>query len=115
MDVVNDGGAADRTIIQSFDPRPLQLIHRQYNIDLSLLVEGSIKMSFEDQLKLLGFIPAVYSPHYSLVTRALVQQCHDKKMKLVPWTVNNIDDIRRLKEMGVDGIITDYPDLFSKL
>jgi glycerophosphoryl diester phosphodiesterase len=49
------------------------------------------------------------------VTPALVQQCHDKKMKLVPWTVNNIDDIRRLKEMGVDGIITDYPDLFSKL
>jgi glycerophosphoryl diester phosphodiesterase len=115
MDVVNDGGAADRTIIQSFDPRPLQLIHRQYHIDLSLLVEGSIKMSFEDQLKLLGFIPDVYSPHYSLVTPALVQQCHDKKMKLVPWTVNNIDDIRRLKEMGVDGIITDYPDLFSKL
>jgi glycerophosphoryl diester phosphodiesterase len=72
-------------------------------------------MSFEDQLKLLGFIPDVYSPHYSLVTPALVQQCHDKKMKLVPWTVNNIDDIRRLKEMGVDGIITDYPDLFSKL
>jgi glycerophosphoryl diester phosphodiesterase len=32
-------------------------------------------------------------------------------MKVIPWTVNTLDDMKRLKSLGVDGIITDYPDI----
>jgi glycerophosphoryl diester phosphodiesterase len=39
-----------------------------------------------------------------------VQEAHGKGLKLLPWTVNNPSDMERLIEMGVDGIITDYPD-----
>jgi glycerophosphoryl diester phosphodiesterase len=35
------------------------------------------------------------------------------EMKIVPWTINDKTRIAELKEMGVDGIITDYPDLFN--
>jgi glycerophosphoryl diester phosphodiesterase len=35
-------------------------------------------------------------------------------MKIIPWTVNDKENIDRLKAMGVDGLITDYPDLFQK-
>jgi glycerophosphoryl diester phosphodiesterase len=35
-------------------------------------------------------------------------------MKVIPWTVNDAGQIRKLKEMGVDGIISDYPDLFNR-
>jgi glycerophosphoryl diester phosphodiesterase len=31
-------------------------------------------------------------------------------LKVIPWTVNEVADAERLIEMGVDGVITDYPD-----
>ncbi len=101
-------------IIQSFDRRPLQYIHQQQpQVPLALLVEDTDTTAFTGQLQQLGFTPAIYSPHYSLVTPALVEQCHEKGVRLVPWTVNTKADIERLKAMGVDGIISDYPDLFE--
>jgi glycerophosphoryl diester phosphodiesterase len=36
-----------------------------------------------------------------------------KGMKIIPWTVNDSKQVKKLKKMGVDGIITDYPDLFK--
>jgi glycerophosphoryl diester phosphodiesterase len=36
-------------------------------------------------------------------------------MKVIPWTVNKLEGIRSMKEKGVDGIISDYPDLFAQL
>jgi len=41
----------------------------------------------------------------------LVKACHEKSIKLIPWTVNEEEDMVRLLDLGVDGIITDYPDL----
>jgi glycerophosphoryl diester phosphodiesterase len=32
-------------------------------------------------------------------------------MKIIPWTVNDAKQVKKLKKMGVDGVITDYPDL----
>ena len=76
-------------------------------------MEGSDKRTLDEQLKELGFVPVVYSPHYSLVTPALVKLCHQKGIKIIPWTVNTKLEIERIKSVGVDGIITDYPDLFK--
>ncbi len=72
----------------------------------------SIKKSFALQLKDLGFIPTIYSPAYQLVTPLLVKKCHDAGIKLIPWTVNDKTEINRLNNLGADGIITDYPNLF---
>jgi glycerophosphoryl diester phosphodiesterase len=66
-----------------------------------------------DFLKILGFIPTIYSPAYAKVTEEMIKNCHDKKIKIIPWTVNDKAKIEELKKMGVDGIITDYPDLFN--
>ena len=79
-----------------------------------MLLEGFDKRSVDQQLKALGFTPAIYSPHYSVVTPNLVKECHSRGMKLIPWTVNEKEKIDALRKMGVDGIITDYPDLFTK-
>lgn len=43
-------------------------------------------------------------------TRALVEQAHRARIRVVPWTVNDRATMRKLIEDGVDGIITDYPD-----
>lgn len=113
MAVIREKGVEDFVIIQSFDIRTLQYLHTNYpQVKASLLIEGFDKKTFALQLKALGFLPTVYSPAYELVTPLLVKQCHDAGIQLTPWTVNDKSKIKELKNLGVDGIITDYPGLF---
>ncbi|WP_223817952.1 glycerophosphodiester phosphodiesterase [Mucilaginibacter rubeus] len=98
-------------VIQSFDKRTLQIIHKQYpDVRTSYLIEN--KKSFEDNMADLGFTPFILSPAYKLVNADLVKKCHDAKVKVLPWTVNTKEEIEQLKTLGVDGVITDYPDLY---
>ena len=91
-------------------------MHRKYpGIPIGLLIDGRDKRSLEEQLQQLGYTPDAYNPHFSLVTQELVDQCHQKKIKINPWTVNTLDEMKRLSSLKVDGIITDYPNLFSEL
>ncbi len=114
--VIKEKKIEGRVIIQSFDPRTLQYLHAHYpEMKTALLVEGSDTKSFALQLRDLGFIPSIYSPAYSLVTPLMVQQCRDAGISLIPWTVNDLSKIRELKKMGVNGVISDFPDLFTHL
>jgi glycerophosphoryl diester phosphodiesterase len=91
-------------------------LHQKFpNIRTALLIEDFDKRPLEEQLKNLGFTPTIYSPAYQHVTPSLVQQCRQRKMVLIPWTVNDLPTMQRLKDMGVNGIISDYPDLFAAL
>ncbi len=99
----------ERVIIQSFDLRVLQYWKKNFpQVRLALLVEN--RRSVEQNLKALGFTPSIYSPHYKLLTRQAVQQIQSAGMQVIPWTVNEEADMRRLRMWGVNGIITDYPD-----
>ncbi len=49
-------------------------------------------------------------PSLGIITRDNVQLCHDENLKVNVWTVNEYNDIQRMIEFGVDGIISDYPD-----
>ncbi len=98
-----------RVIIQSFDFRVLKYWHEKYpDIRLAALVED--RKSVEFHLAELGFEPAIYSPYYMLLNKSKVDLLHQKKIKVIPWTVNEISEMLALKGMGVDGFITDYPD-----
>lgn len=97
-----------RVFIQSFDVRTLQEF-KKINPHPKLVLLVSNKQSFDENLKKLGFIPAVYSPHYKLVTAQLIKQAHAKNVQIIPWTVNEENEAQKLKKMGVDGLITDYP------
>ena len=79
----------------------------------AMLIDEDDKLGLDAQLKALGFIPTIYSPAYQLLNKKLVKKCHRFNIKVIPWTVNTKEEIDQLKEMGVDGIITDYPDLFN--
>jgi glycerophosphoryl diester phosphodiesterase len=114
MGVINGANIADRVIIQSFDFRTLQVLHRRFPaVNTAALVEDFDKRSLDEQLKALGFKPTIYSPHYSLVNKELIAKCHELQIKVIPWTVNDKAKIDELKALGVDGIITDYPDLLK--
>lgn len=116
LDVIKAENISERTMIQSFDPRVLQLLYQKYPaMTTSYLVNYREKKSVSELIESLGFTPNVYSPDYRHVTLELVNYCHFKNIKVIPWTVNDIDTMKGLKTMGVDGVITDYPDLFEKL
>lgn len=102
-------GIKERTCIQSFDTRPLEVIHRE---DPALTVAYLVEEleSLEQNLSKLSFTPTIYSPYYMLLTANMVNHLHEKGMKVIPWTVNDTENMRALMELGVDGIITDFPD-----
>jgi glycerophosphoryl diester phosphodiesterase len=103
----------DRVVIQSFDFRVLKYWHEKYpQVRLAALVEN--KKSVDENLNDLGFTPSVYSPFFKLITREDVKKLHDKKVRVIPWTVNEPGDMLALKGMNVDGFITDYPDRAAK-
>lgn len=105
---------ADRAKVQSFDVRPLQEIKKRWpNQKLALLV--GTKEPIEKSLERLGFNPETFSPHFSLVDQTVVDYCNANKIRLVPWTVNEIADLEKLKQFKLDGIITDYPDRAVKV
>jgi glycerophosphoryl diester phosphodiesterase len=49
------------------------------------------------------------------LTPALVRDAHAIGIGVLPWTVDAPEDMRRLIDMGVDGIITDYPDRLRRV
>ena len=115
MKVIKEKNIEDRVIIQSFDIRTLQYLHKKYPlIKTALLTELTNRYSFRKQIKDLGFTPTIYSPEHMLVTANLIASCHQKNIRIIPWTVNEKTKIDELKKMGVDGIITDYPNLFNQ-
>ena len=111
MDVIEQKKITPYVVIQSFDKRTIQIIHQKYpQVRTSYLIEN--KKSFEENIKELGYKPFIYSPAFKLVTADLVAKCHAQGIKVLPWTVNTAEEIVRLKGLNVDGIITDYPNLF---
>ena len=115
MKEIKDNQMEDFVIIQSFDFRTLQYLHKHYpNIKAAMLVEAVSKSSFRKQIKDIGFTPTIYSPESIMVIPELIKDCHDLNMKIIPWTVNEKEKIKEFKKMGVDGIITDYPNLFNE-
>ena len=115
MKVIYDKKIEKRTTIQSFDTRSLKLVKAGYpQVKISYLVFKSNKKTIDQHIADLGFTPDIFSPEYLMVTPELLKACHDRKIKVVPWTVNDLATLNKLKEMGVDGMISDYPNLFKK-
>ena len=116
MDVITKGNISKRTTIQSFDKRSLQVLHQTHpSIKTSYLYGESIKKTPEQLVDDLGFRPNMLSTAYPLIDKEYVEACKKLKLKLVAWTVNEEKDIEKMAALGVDGIISDYPDRFSIL
>lgn len=110
MDVIEQKGITPYVVIQSFDKRTLQILHKKYpKVKTSYLVSN--KKTVAQNLAELGFNPFILSPAYKMVDAEMVKQCHDRNIKVIPWTPNTKAEIDNLKQLKVDGIISDYPNL----
>lgn len=110
---INELGIKTQTCVQSFDVRPLQELHRlDTSVTTALLIDNP--NGVQVNLNALGYTPEIYSPYYKMVTGNVVDTVHDHGMAIIPWTVNDTTAMKALIGLGVDGIITDYPNKISK-
>jgi len=118
----------DRTTIQSFDMRTLPFVQKKNpKIKTSALFAPTYSQGFlmtigfgngyrEDILEKTKSLKAnIISPYFLYVTPAFVKQAHDSQIEVIPWTVNTEKEVNRLLGCGVDGIISDYPNLLRRV
>ena len=136
LDLLQAEKFSGRVIVQSFDWRTLLLVQKLAPAipTVYLTVQaGSAPTVFLDKASVwtAGFNPAehgkslprtikaaggaIWSPYFGDVTLALISESHALGLKVVVWTVNKPADMARLIEMGVDGIISDHPDILRKI
>lgn len=108
LEVVAERGLEDRVVIQSFDHRSLQVIRAiDPDIRLAALTTGG-----EAKVKVYnGYKFDIWSPRAKDLTPELLAEAQGLGLKVIPWTVNDVATMEELIEMGVDGIISDRPDL----
>ncbi len=130
---IRKAGMAERSIVQSFDWRTLLAVQKlapeiktayltaaqNWLDNLEAGRDGASPWlagaDIDDHggsapriVKALG--GAIWSPYHREVTEETVKEAHALGLEVHPWTVNKEADIRRLLDLGVDGIISDYPD-----
>lgn len=126
---IQASGMADRTTVQSFDWSSLNLT-KEIAPELPLVALSSgdawLEVGQPGASANLGGIDIdtyggslakaaaaqgydVVSPAFRSVTPAMIAEAHELGLPVIPWTVNTAADMTRLMDLGVDGIITDYP------
>jgi glycerophosphoryl diester phosphodiesterase len=125
--IVDAAGAASRIIVESFDWRGPRHIRRiRPEIELAWLTrEETVRdaaLWWDGQITA-NSVPAavaaqggtVWAPAFETLTRASIAEAHDLGLRVIPWTVNRRAAMRRLIGWGVDGLITDRPDVAMAL
>lgn len=130
--VIREHGLEDRVMVQSFDWRTLQVLRkveprirtvylttqspRGSNLDSPVATAG---FTLAQHGSVPGMVKAagghVWSPNFQALTAEGVKQGQAMGLKVIPWTVNEEADIARVLDLGVDGIISDYPDRVRKV
>ena len=110
METIKASVDLTRVSIQSFDWRVLKYLQKKWPAVKTVALTEDKTFTAKQVLRSLGFIPTVFSPAYENLTKSLVQEFQRNGMKVIPWTVNEGHEMRKVINMGVDGIITDYPD-----
>ena len=95
-------------IVSSFQYEELkQMSKLNPDVHLGVLTQASVAQAWEwaDE-----FSAKAIHPHYSLLTEANIERAREAGFKIYTWTVNETEDIARVKKYGVNGIISDYPE-----
>jgi glycerophosphoryl diester phosphodiesterase len=107
MQVINKAKVQDRVIIQSFDPRTLEIVRRDYPKVAVMLI--TTKGNLEQNMKKLIFLPDYYAPSPDLITKDVVTFCQQKGIKLLCGNTNDKKDIEKILKLGVTRVCSDYP------
>lgn len=125
---IRQHGMAKRTMVQSFDWRTLQVIQKEAPEIRTMYLSSPRTLKAEGGKPspwLAGFTPEahgsapkavkaaggqIWAPNQTYLTPELLAEARSLGLTVIPWTVNDPAMMDRLLGMGVDGIISDYPD-----
>ncbi len=113
-DLLKQRNVLRRSIIQSADARVLKVFRKiDADIRLSFATE---ELSWKLENDVLQFVkPDYFAPDFRVVNRSTIENLHSQGIKILPKVVNEILDINEMKQLGADGVITDYPDRAAKV
>ena len=106
--VAKKGWKYDRFLVSSFDWNSLQQVSfLNDKIPIGVLTETDLDLA----LAFAKFIRAKsIHPHFHLLTKENTAQMQEKGLQVFPWTINELEDIQKIKTFNVNGIITDFPN-----
>ena len=100
-------------LVSSFDWDELLVLRsKSQKIPIGVLIDGNplIALNFAKEVEAMSI-----NSDYKYLNKKNVDLVNAKGYKLFPYTVNNEDEMKKLISIGVDGIITDYPDKLKKI
>ena len=107
--IKNKNWSYDDFIVSSFQREELLIMSEvNKNIPLGILTQASVTQAWEWAQE---FSAKAIHPHYSLLTESNVKKAQQAGLKVYTWTINDTEDIARIKSYNVDGIISDFPEL----
>jgi len=104
---VRKAGVEKRTTIQSFDFRTLKVVEREAPEFATAYLTSR---RHPDPAPVAQAGAKIWSPDFTILNEKRMSEARQYNLKVVPWTVNEPADIARVLDLGVDGIISDYPD-----
>ncbi|PWS33923.1 glycerophosphodiester phosphodiesterase family protein [Pedobacter paludis] len=112
LSVIQKKGILPFTVIQSFDKRALQFVHKKYpSVKISYLANND--KTYEEHIADLGFKPFIIGSSYKGFNPDIIKKAHADGVKVLTATVNTKEEIEKLRALKIDGIMTDYPNLFQ--
>ena len=109
LEAVRSAGVVGRINVRSFDHRCVaQLLALEPRLTGAVLIAGTAPLRPGGVAWEVG--ASMYCPEFEFLDAELVGEAHASALRVVPWTANEEDVWRRLLEIGVDGITTDFPD-----
>jgi glycerophosphoryl diester phosphodiesterase len=112
--IVRAAGVVARTTVRSFDHRAVLAVRRlEASLTGAVLVSGTAPVS-PSQLASAADAQ-IYCPDFAFLDQELVREAQREGLRVIPWTVNQPEDWKRLIDWRVDGITTDYPHRLAKL
>ena len=125
LHVVDAADAVPRVTIQSFDWRAPRHVRRTrpeiacgWLTDAATVRAAPLWRGRPDAPVTMEAVPdaiaeeggGLWTPFHADLTPGLLAHAHGLGLRVIPWTVNEVADMRRLSAWGVDGLITDWPD-----
>jgi glycerophosphoryl diester phosphodiesterase len=120
--MIRDSGLQQKVMVGSFSSQVLDEFRAECpevstsasTTEVGDFLKGLAAAASESALGSSPRMQALQVPEHMLgrrvLTREFIEAAHAMKMEVHAWTINDEESMRRLIEMGVDGIITDYPD-----
>ena len=102
----------DNIYFMSFDYRILNELFKI--MPNSKYIYLSSNKEFEKQMKLLNFEPFGVGIDFNIISQKIIDLVHNKKQVIYGWTINDEENSKSLTSMGLDGVITDYPNIIKK-